>query len=675
MKIKNITLMCICLFIIALCTSACGGGKTNTQTQFVPVDHPVPVEESHALILSKTNFTVNIGATDNITVTLNNEDVTENASYTPEDESVATVEKGVITGLKQGTTRVNIHFVGAEADKTFTVNVIDKKLPNLELSQNTFALKSGETANIKVTLEGEDVTESVNYAPDNESIASVQNGLITAINKGSTDVVVSREGANNAIFTVNVDLPTLEVSKNEYSLNIGEEDTIKVTLEGKDVTESVVYTPENKNIATADKGTIKAQFQEGQTDITVSLEGANDATFTVNVKDDSDEEVELNETVMNKLYELGLIDKDYEHRTELTEINIPGVYTADGKKYKIIGIAASLFYQCKDLESVTIPNSVITIGVDAFKSCLRLKSIIIPDSVKTIGEYAFHNNYTLETVTLGNSVETIGQYAFYECYTLKSIIIPDSVKTIGQYAFYNDHTLETVTLGNSVETIGNYDFRNCFKLKSINIPDSVKTIGEHAFENCYELQSINIPDSVTTIGERAFFYCDVLETVTLGNGLETIGKQTFSRCHVLKSIIIPDSVKTIETSAFYEDYALETVTLGNNLETIEKQAFEYCYTLKSIIIPDSVKTISNGAFRNCYDLETVTLGNELETIGEDAFRFCYSLKDVTIPDSVTSIGRNAFQEVKNIIVTDAQKTLENYPWTAKKVNGETPETP
>ena len=542
MKIKNITLMCICLFIIALCTSACGGGKTNTQTQFVPVDHPVPVEESHALILSKTNFTVNIGATDNITVTLNNEDVTENASYTPEDESVATVEKGVITGLKQGTTRVNVHFVGAESDKTFTVNVIDKKLPNLELSQNTFALKSGETANIKVTLEGEDVTESVNYAPDNESIASVQNGLITAISKGSTDVVVSREGANNAIFTVNVDLPTLEVSKNEYSLNIGEEDTIKVTLEGKDVTESVVYTPENKNIATADKGTIKAQFQEGQTDITVSLEGANDATFTVNVKDDSDEEVELNETVMDKLYELGLIDKDYEHRTELTEINIPGVYTADGKKYKIIGIEEYLFYYCKNLESVTIPNSVITIGGSAFYYCSALKEINIPDSVKTIGDYAFYNCDGLETVTIENGLETIGKEAFASCYTLKSIIISDSVTTIGDEAFYKCYTLQTVTLGNGVETIGKYAFSDCSGLQSINIPDSVTTIGDDAFYDCYNLKSIIIPDSVKTIGDYAFYKCYALETVTLGNSLETIGSAAF---YGVKNIILTDAQKTL----------------------------------------------------------------------------------------------------------------------------------
>ena len=544
MKIKNITLMCICLFIIALCTSACGGGKTNTQTQFVPIDHPVPVpvEEPHALVLSKTDFTVNIGATDNITVTLNNEDVTENASYTPEDESVATVEKGVITGLKQGTTRVNIHFVGAEADKTFTVNVIDKKLPNLELSQNTFALKSGETANIKVTLEGEDVTESVNYAPDNESIASVQNGLITAINKGSTDVVVSREGANNAIFTVNVDLPTLEVSKNEYSLNIGEEDTIKVTLEGKDVTESVVYTPENKNIATADKGTIKAQFQEGQTDITVSLEGANDATFTVNVKDDSDEEVELNETVMDKLYELGLIDKDYEHRTELTEINIPGVYTADGKKYKIIGIEEYLFYYCKNLESVTIPNSVITIGGSAFYYCSALKEINIPDSVKTIGDYAFYKCYALETVTIENGLETIGKEAFGSCYTLKSIIISDSVTTIGDEAFYKCYTLQTVTLGNGVETIGKYAFSDCSGLQSINIPDSVTTIGDNAFYDCYNLKSIIIPDSVKTIGDYAFYKCYALETVTLGNSLETIGSAAF---YGVKNIILTDAQKTL----------------------------------------------------------------------------------------------------------------------------------
>ena len=118
-------------------------------------------------------------------------------------------------------------------------------------------------------------TEEVTYTPNDEAIATVEKGVITALSKGSTDVVVSLEGANNSIFTVNVDLPTLKLSKPQSDLGIGDTDNVTVTLEDKDVTKDVTYTNENENIATVDKGNMQAQYQEGETTITVTVTGMN----------------------------------------------------------------------------------------------------------------------------------------------------------------------------------------------------------------------------------------------------------------------------------------------------------------------------------------------------------------------------------------------------------------
>lgn len=110
----------------------------------------------------------------------------------------------MITGLSVGIAKVTVHADEAEADKTFTVNVIDPSLPTLELSQTQFDLAIRETENVTVTLEGKDVTEDVKYNVDQEAIATVEKGLITGLSLGQTDVTVSLEGANNAIFTVTV---------------------------------------------------------------------------------------------------------------------------------------------------------------------------------------------------------------------------------------------------------------------------------------------------------------------------------------------------------------------------------------------------------------------------------------------------------------------------------------
>ena len=79
------------------------------------------------------------------------------------------------------------------------------------------------------------------------------------------------------------------------------------------------------------------------------------------------------------------------------------------------------FSGCSGLTSVTLPDSVTSIGYGAFRSCSGLTSITIPDSVTSIGEYAFGYCSGLTSVTIGNSVTSIGDSAFYNCSRLKTV--------------------------------------------------------------------------------------------------------------------------------------------------------------------------------------------------------------------------------------------------------------
>ena len=276
---RNILCLILCIFLISIITSACGDGDSNTFIIVPPIPSKYPLE------LSKTEFKLNIGFTDNIIVTLNGEDVTKTATYKVDQESIAKVEGGLITGLSVGLATVTVSAENAESDATFTVNVVDPVLPSLVVDPSIISVNVDNESEVKVTLEGKEVTEDVSYISDDDSIAIVDKGIVKGLKIGNTNVTVSLEGANSAVFTVNVvdsAVPSLVVDPSVISVNFDDELKVKVTLDGKDVTEDVSYTSDDDSIATVDKGIIKG-LKIGNTNVTASLEGANSAVFIVNV--------------------------------------------------------------------------------------------------------------------------------------------------------------------------------------------------------------------------------------------------------------------------------------------------------------------------------------------------------------------------------------------------------
>ena len=148
------------------------------------------------------------------------------------------------------------------------------------------------------------------------------------------------------------------------------------------------------------------------------------------------------------------------------------------------------FWGCTGLTSITIPDSVMSIGNGAFCDCTRLTSITIPDSVTSIGVFAFSSCSGLTSVTIGSGVTSIGSSAFDSCSGLTSVTIPDGVTSIGSSAFSSCSGLTSVTIGSGVTSIGGWAFRGCTRLTSITIPDSVTSIGYWAFKDCTALTEI-----------------------------------------------------------------------------------------------------------------------------------------------------------------------------------------
>ena len=148
------------------------------------------------------------------------------------------------------------------------------------------------------------------------------------------------------------------------------------------------------------------------------------------------------------------------------------------------------------MTSITIPDSVRSIGQYAFQNCSSLE--------KFYGKFASEDNRCLIIDGVLNSFAPAG---------LTSYTIPDGVTTIGGYAFSGCSSLTSITIPDSVTSIGYDAFYDCSSLTSITIPDSVTKIAGSAFYNCSSLTSITIPDSVTEIGEKAFWGCSSLKSV------------------------------------------------------------------------------------------------------------------------------------------------------------------
>jgi len=336
----------------------------------------------------------------------------------------------------------------------------------------------------------------------------------------------------------------------------------------------------------------------------------------------------------------------------LTDVTIPSVF--EGLPVKQIGKDYSSPFS-NTLKSVTIPNSVTTIGGYAFKECYSLTSVSIPNSVTKIGGSAFYNCSALTSFYMPDSVtDASGWWTFNSCSKLASVRLSASIKTLGMGMFEYCSTLTSVEIPSSVTSIQESTFHNCSALQSIDIPSSVTSIGRQAFYGCSALKNVTIPSSVTSLGSAVFSHCNSVTSFTIdpanpnfvyeNNAIYSKDKKTLHSIinAFITSFDIPTSVTKIGDETFCYCSALKSVTIPDSVTTIGDRAFEYCSTLKIVMIPNSVTKIGDETFCYCSALKSVTIHDSVTTIGDSAFYNCSSLTSVSIPNSVTKIGGSAF---------------------------------
>ena len=365
-------------------------------------------------------------------------------------------------------------------------------------------------------------------------------------------------------------------------------------------------------------------------------------------------------------------------------------------------IGKHAFHDFSNITSVTIPESVTSIGVYAFCDCYRVNEINY-NAINVVDEFIDSNRMEIScgnlgsssssiAITVGENVEIIpaGLFALKNAKKINAVVLGSNVKKIGRGAFAGCSGLTSIILPETLEEIGLGAFGNCSGITKITLPDSLRVIGQRAFQNS-GLTSITIPESVTYIGADAFYNTPLINTKTnysnnllysgkwllkalnslsgscqIAEGTKGIAGAAFNNCVELTDVMIPESVicigqaafagcsqlaninlpsdiKTIDAETFLMCTNLNSITIPDGTITIDNNAFYGCRQLTNIIIPESVTVINYRAFQNCSALENITIGNNVTSIGSEAFLGCSQLTNITIGDNVTHIDSDAFK--------------------------------
>ena len=153
-----------------------------------------------------------------------------------------------------------------------------------------------------------------------------------------------------------------------------------------------------------------------------------------------------------------------------------------------IGKYFGLSYIKKD----NVTYSVTKIASSAFMGS-SIKSVTLPNTIVEIEDMAFNSCMSLTTITLSESLTTIGVGAFEYCTAFTSqLIIPDCVTTIGERAF-TACSMTSLVIGSGIQSIGDYAFGGCSNLTSITIKATTPPTLERGLSGETFYQTNNCP--------------------------------------------------------------------------------------------------------------------------------------------------------------------------------------
>ena len=402
-----------------------------------------------------------------------------------------------------------------------------------------------------------------------------------------------------------------------------------------------------------------------------------------------------------------------EAKTKVTYTLKKGTLTIKGKGAMP---AKMKFRRNKKIKKVIIKKGVTSVSYEAFALCKNLNSVTIPSTVKTIGIRSFYGT-KISKITVPSKTKTIGQGAFGSCKSLKTIVMPGDFKLKLEedtddklwYVTSDQSAVDTITFNTKLK-LANVSYLSANNLVVAKNDPSYQSIegviytkdGKGIVRVPQKRTELKIKEGCTEFNMQSVLY----------NSTDSEGDE-FNNCSKLKKIVIPSSVKSINKTKYKTDRAdacdmhVDTIeiapkdfdanslyalgsSLGKNI-TIESLMKllpdqitykDHMYITKdhgllkydgkdaNVEIPEEITWIAPEAFYRNETLKNVKLPSKITTIEENTFYGCSELEAVVIPDQVTMIGKSAFDEctvLKSVTFGKSLKVIKDHAFASVNI--------
>lgn len=415
-----------------------------------------------------------------------------------------------------------------------------------------------------------------------------------------------------------------------------------------------------------------------------------------------------------------------EAKTKVTYTLKKGTLTIKGKGAMP---AKMKFRRNKKIKKVIIKKGVTSVSYEAFALCKNLNSVTIPSTVKTIGIRSFYGT-KISKITVPSKTKTIGQGAFGSCKSLKTIVMPGDFKLKLEedtddklwYVTSDQSAVDTITFNTKLK-LANVSYLSAnnllvakndpsyqsiegviytkdgkgivrvpqkrtelkikegcteFNMQSV-LYNSTDSEGDE-FNNCSKLKKIVIPSSVKSINKIKYKTdradaCDMhVDTIEIApkdfdaNSLYALGS-SLGKNITIESLmkLLPDQITYKDHMYITKDHGLlkydgkdANVEIPEEITWIAPEAFYRNETLKNVKLPSKITTIEENTFYGCSELEAVIIPDQVNMIGKSAFDECTVLKSVTFGKSLKVIKDHAFASVniRNFTIPSGIQKIE-----------------